>query len=96
MDIITNEQSRELFSTLYPGEAQFLVQFLLQNVNQYKASGIQVDFPYYFYSIHKDSILRGEEFPAQYIDTQLTPDECSFLTIYYITKALIRDRGKRR
>lgn len=96
MDLITEQQSRDLFDKLIPQEGAILVQFLLQNINQYKASGVKVDFPYWFYSVHKETIFGGEEFPAQYIEPQITSEECTFLTIYYITRALIKRRGSQR
>lgn len=94
MDLITEQQSRELFDTLIPQERAFLCQFLINCINQYKMSNLHVDFPYYFWSVYKVKIFNNE-FPAQYIEPELTPQECTFLTIYYITKAIIAGRGQR-
>jgi hypothetical protein len=98
MAIVTKEEAFELFKSLSVQETRFLVEFMLQNINQFKMSGMiqQVDFPYYFYSIHRNTIFGGEESPDQYLDMKLTSDDCTFLTIYYITKALIRDRGRQK
>lgn len=59
--MITLEKSKEEYHSLIPNDQHAVKQILLQFRQQYIMSGMTVDIPYFFFSIHKPMFRLGEE-----------------------------------